>query len=199
MMLLATLAETWNNLWGPINDFVVNNEFMGNISGYLNTGLVSGGILFYYKFVAPRLARAKFINSQFDEILKVLNSVDEKIKVKTGIDLNLDEGLMTLREAFGLAFKNSNLDNHTKAMLEEVLKGVTTGNEINLKDNLEELSEDAQQAAAELRNKAVEVVEDRKKSALAILDLKVKEAENMLKCETLPPVEPIIVEESQEE
>jgi hypothetical protein len=182
---MLTFVDSWNAFWGPIINNLQDSEVMTAIGGVIGTIGVPTLILIYYKFIAPKLAKMKFMNKQFDEFLKIAERMDEKMESTLGFDLKLKEDLILLRELFGLAFKNSNLDNHTKALIDNVLTGIVNGEKIDLSEDLEGISEGAKKFIADSETAVKQVVEENKNSALAQLNAEVAKLKEETQTEEL--------------
>jgi len=168
--------EWLQNLFNSISEWWSSNDALANASGILNTGLVTVGLVFYNRFVAPKLAKMKFFNAQFTAIEELVGKMGAKLDTALGTNLALKQDLYILRDAFGVAFANSNLDAQSKALLQEVLNGVMNNEKIEVRDNLSDLNVSSKQAINEIVAKAKELANENKRTAIAALQARIAEA-----------------------
>jgi len=177
MMFLATsLGEVWANFWDPIHAVLESSDMLQAVGGIMGMIGVPGLLIFYFKYIAPRLAKANFINKQFNDVVALVGRLEAKLDKAVGINLNLKQDLLTLRDAFGIAFKNSKLTQHAKDYLTEVLAGIREGRKVDPTEFLEDATEETKQAVKEFVETAETMASEKRVTALQQLEDMVKEA-----------------------
>lgn len=179
--------------WSGLKEALLGNEYFNAAIDYIGTLSIPVGIVLYYRVIAPRLAKAKFINSQFNEILKIVDKLDTKMDETIGVNLKLKEDLIIIREAFGLAFENSNLTGSVKTILKTVLNGYIKGEKVDVSEELEGMSDDVKEVVNKTIAATENVMEENKSSALAQLAAEVEAAKEV------EDVEQVVNEESEEQ
>ncbi len=167
--------EWLQNFFNTVTEWWNSNDALANASGLLNTGLVTAGLVFYNKYVAPKLAKMKIVSSEFAAITALVDKLDKKLETALGANLELKQDMYVLRDAFGVAFANSNLDTQSKALLQEVLNGVMNNEKIEVRDNITEMNVSSKQAINELMAKAKELANENKRTAIAALQARIAE------------------------
>ena len=169
-MMLVTLADRWANFWAPFIEMARDSEVLQGIGGFIDTVTIPVVILVYFKYIAPRLAKANFVNKQFNQVVAIAERLDGKMEKVIGVNMNLKQDMLTLRDAFGIAFKNSKLGTHAKNYLTEVLAGIRDGRKVDPTEFLEDATEDTKQAVKEFVEMAENLASEKRMTALQQLE-----------------------------
>lgn len=143
-----------------------NNAFLNSFSGILNSSLVLGGIIFFNRYVAPKLAKANWFNSELSKVYAKLEEVDTHIQENTGLELNLAQNLNGIKEILDVAFSSSNLSLVSKQLIKNIIMRLSQGETEGLKEQMDQLSEDGKELAEKLIKETTAVADDLRKTAL---------------------------------
>ena len=149
-----------------IRTWAENSSFLNAFSGVLNSALVLSAIVFFNRYVAPKLAQMKFFNSELDKVYDKLELLDQHIEKNTGLELNLINQLNGIKEILDIAFTNSNLSQVSKQLIRNIVMSINTGNTEDLKEQFNELTEEGKEVTKQLIQEANVVSENLRKTAL---------------------------------
>ena len=160
-----------------IRSWTENAAWLNSFSGIINTGLLLSGIIFYNKWIAPKLSQTKWFNGELTKVYNKLEEVDNHILENTGVELNLIRNLEGIKQVLDIAFTNSNLPQITKHLIHNILTSLATGDTSTLKEQFNELSDEGKQVAQDLIRETQMASEEIKKTALEQLAESMNEEE----------------------
>ncbi len=184
MNLLVTANELWLNFWGGINTFL-EYPVVQSMGTWIDTGIVGIGAVIFFKYVLPKLreneANKKLIIEMEDKFNKFVEVADASVIKLTGINLNLEEKVAKLGEAFNVAFMDSNIGIKAKGIINSILQSVITGAPINVSAAVQELANEGVSVTEDIVDAFKEAVDGVEESALSQLE---RDAETALNGET---------------
>jgi len=168
MILAATELATPSGIGfiEGIRIWAENNAFLNSFSGILNSTLVLSAIIFFNRYVAPKLAKANWFNSELSNVYAKLEELDAHIEKNTGLELKLSENLNGIKEILDIAFSSSNLSLMSKQLIKNIIMRLSQGETEGLKEQLDELSADGKELAEKLIKETAVVSENIRKTAL---------------------------------
>lgn len=180
MNLLVTAPELWQTIWSGLGDFW-SNEYTQMVFGYLDTTIFGIAIVVFYKYIGPKIMENERLKKEIQEKDKMfedfLGKIDERMDRVFGLNVGFKADFIALKEAFNVAFSNSNLTVAAKTLIKTILEGVISGKPIDISDELEQLGDVGRAAVNEVREKAEAIAADNKEVALSALEQLALEAE----------------------
>ena len=143
-----------------------NNAFLNAFSGIFNSAAILSAIVFFNRYVAPKLAQAKFFNKELDKVYQKLEILDQHLLENTGLELNLMGQLNGVKDILDIAFSNSNLSEISKQLIRNIVNSISSGDTTALKEQFEELTEEGKEVTKQLIKETTIASDNIRKTAL---------------------------------